>query len=215
MSTVRYPMDSHAVLRAYDRWAHVYDMSFALFIRPYHKRVINAVNQGRGAVLDVGVGTGAMLPYYKDHLEITGIDLSPAMLERAHRRVEKHDLDHVKELLVMDATKMDFPDAHFESVVAAFVMTVVPDPKEVLAELVRVCKPGGEVFILNHFGHDKGLRWLVERMIAPLSASLGWHPDMPIEVITENAKSNDLEFVSRREFRPFGIFTMLRFRKPA
>ena len=116
MSTVRYPMDSHAVLRAYDRWAHVYDMSFALFIRPYHKRVINEVNQGRGAVLDVGVGTGAMLPYYKDHLEITGIDLSPAMLERAHRRVEKHALDHVKELLVMDATKMDFPDAHFESV---------------------------------------------------------------------------------------------------
>ncbi len=212
MSVVRYPMDSYAVLRAYDRWAHVYDITFGLFIRPYHLRVIHEVNASEGTVLDVGVGTGAMLPYYQDHLEITGVDLSSAMLDRAHARVKKRSLSHVKDLLVMDATKMDFPDNHFNVVVAAFVMTVVPDPKQVLTELARVCKPGGEVFILNHFGHKKGLRWFVERMMAPLSSLLGWHPDMPIEVVTE---TNELELISRREFKPFGIFTMLRFRKPA
>lgn len=203
-------MATDDVVRAYNRWAPFYDKSFALFTHYYHRKMVEEINQCAGRVLDVGVGTGAQLPYYGKHLEVVGIDLSSAMLARARARVKKYQLNHIQHLVEGDATKMNFPDQSFDVISAAFVMSVVPDPQAVLQEIDRVLKPQGEIFILNHFRHEKGLRWFVERMMAPLSSVLGWHPDMPLEDVTENCPH---ELIARREFKPFGIFTMLRFRK--
>ncbi len=210
MSSVRYKMETGDVKRAYNRWAPFYDNSFALFTKPYHRKMVGEINQCAGKVLDVGVGTGAQLPYYSDHLEITGIDLSDSMLERARLRVERFNLSHVKELREMDATQTPFAASSFNVISAAFVMSVVPDPRAVLAEMDRVLAPGGDIFILNHFRHEKGLRWFVERMMAPLSSVLGWHPDMPMEEVVENCPH---QLVQQKEYKPFGIFTLLHFHK--
>ena len=210
MGSVRYKMEANDVVRAYNRWAPVYDNSFALFTRYYHRKMVQEINQCTGKVLDVGVGTGAQLPYYGKHLEITGIDLSPEMLKRAHKRVARYQLSNIRELVECDATKTHFAPQSFDVISAAFVMSVVPSPQAVLKEIDRVLAPNGDIFILNHFRHEKGLRWFFERMIAPLSSVLGWHPDMPLEQVIDNC-AHDL--MQKKEYRPFGIFTLLHFHK--
>ena len=207
---VRNRMTTQDVIRAYNRWASFYDKSFASLISHCHRKMMKEINQCSGRVLDIGVGTGIQLPYYGRHLEVIGIDLSPTMLEQARQKVLKHKLAHVKDLIEGDAAQTNFPDGHFRVISAAFVMSVVPDPQAVLKEIDRILQPQGDIFILNHFCKEKGFRRFIEKMVAPLCSSLGWHSDMPIEEIIDNCQHS---LISRHEFKPFGFFTMLRFRK--
>ncbi|MCH7511966.1 MAG: class I SAM-dependent methyltransferase, partial [Chloroflexi bacterium] len=98
------------------------------------------VHGRRRRVLEVGVGTGLSLPDYAHHLEIVGIDLSPEMLKKARERVGTEGLENVTGLHEMDAADLTFPADSFNTVVAMFVMTVVPDPERVMRELARVTK---------------------------------------------------------------------------
>lgn len=204
-------IDEQAVIKAYARWAPVYDWSFGPIADFGRKRAIDIINQREGTLLEVGVGTGVALPRYAPHLTITGIDLSPDMLRKARSRVRARKLKNIAGLYEMDASELRFEDAAFETVVAMYVMTVVPDPVKVLAELERVCKPGGEVIIVNHFAQDHGIRGRIERWMAPAARAIGWHPDFRIETITH---MTTLDLVETRSLKPMGLFTMLRFRKP-
>ena len=161
-------------------------------------------------MLEVGVGTGLSLPAYGRHLEIVGIDLSPEMLEKARERVAAEGLDNVTGLHEMDASDLKFPDASFDTVVAMYVMTVVPDPEKVMRELSRVCRPGGEVIIVNHFSAEEGMRGWVERRMAPFADKLGWRPVFDVERVLV---CEDLALMEKRGLRPWGLFTMMRFRK--
>ena len=138
-------IDEDAVRSAYRRWAPVYDHTFGRVAAEGRKHSVEIINQGKGRVLEVGVGTGLSLPAYGRHLEIVGIDLSPEMLEKARERVATERLANVTGLHEMDASDLKFPAASFDTVVAMYVMTVVPDPEKVMRELSRVCRPGGEV----------------------------------------------------------------------
>lgn len=205
-------IDEQSVLKAYARWAPVYDWSFGPIADFGRKRAINVINKRTGTLLEVGVGTGVALPRYAQHLSITGIDFSPDMLRKARQRTRARKLRNVAALYEMDASELKFDDASFDTVVAMYVMTVVPDAHKVLKELERVCAPGGEVIIVNHFAQDHGLRGLIERWMAPAARALGWHPDFRIETITD---MTTLDLVETRSLQPMGLFTMLRFRKAA
>jgi phosphatidylethanolamine/phosphatidyl-N-methylethanolamine N-methyltransferase len=203
-------IDEDAVRSAYRRWAPVYDHTFGLVAAEGRKHSVEVINQSKGRVLEVGVGTGLSLPTYGRHLEIVGIDLSPEMLEKARERVAAEGLDHVAELHEMDASDLKFPDAAFDTVVAMYVMTVVPDPEKVMRELSRVCRPGGEVIIVNHFSAEEGMRGWVERRMAPFADMLGWRPVFDVERVLV---CPDLTLMEKRGLRPWGLFTMMRFRK--
>ena len=128
--TVHTPIRTDDVRRSYARWAGHYDFTFALFGRKYIKQVVKRLNleiHGH-KVLDVGTGTGLSLPYFAPYVKVTGIDLSADMLARAHRRVMRHKLENISALLEMDAANMNFENSHFYSVLATFVMSVVPNP---------------------------------------------------------------------------------------
>ncbi|MEQ8281333.1 MAG: methyltransferase domain-containing protein [Parvibaculum sp.] len=204
-------IDEQSVLKAYARWAPVYDFSFGPIADAGRKRAIDIINRRDGSLLEVGVGTGVALPRYAPHLTVTGIDLSPDMLRIARQRVRERGLANIEALYEMDASELRFDDGAFDTVVAMYVMTVVPDPIQVLKELERVCAPGGEVLIVNHFAQDHGIRGWVESFMAPAARALGWHPDFRAETITDVAT---LELVETVSLKPFGLFTMLRFRKP-
>ena len=153
-------------------------------------------------MLEVGVGTGLSLPTYRRQLEIVGIDLSPEMLEKARERVAEEGLTNVTGLHEMDAGELKFPDASFDTVVAMYVMTVVPDPEKVMRELARVCRPGGEVLLVNHFSAaEEGMRGWVERRMAPFADKIGWRPVFDIERVMV---CEDLKLVEKRGLRPFG-----------
>jgi len=203
-------MDEAAVKSAYRRWAPVYDSTFGLVAAEGRKHAVEIINAGSGRVLEVGVGTGLSLPTYRRDLEIVGIDLSPEMLQKARERVAAEGLTNVTGLHEMDAGDLKFPDASFDTAVAMYVMTVVPEPEKVMRELARVCRPGGEVLIVNHFSTEEGMRGWVERRMAPFADKLGWRPVFDVERVLV---CGDLELIERRGLRPLGLFTMMRFRK--
>lgn len=203
-------VDAASVRYAYRRWAPVYDFTFGLVAEAGRKHAVQIINRRKGRVLEVGVGTGLSLPCYGSHLTITGIDLSPEMLAKAQDKVERNTLGNVAALHEMDAGALAFPDESFDTVVAMYVMTVVPEPERVMQELERVCAPGGEVILVNHFSEDEGMRSFVERRLAPFADLIGWHSVFELDRVLV---CDDLRLAERRSLRPFGLFTMLRFVK--
>jgi phosphatidylethanolamine/phosphatidyl-N-methylethanolamine N-methyltransferase len=206
-------MHLESILKTYARYAPVYDQTFGWLLSFRGRAMAAGVanrRPGSGKILEVGVGTGLSLSYYRPEHEVHGIDISPDMLARAEGRVQRRKLSHVSSLRIMDARSLEYSDNTFDTVVAAYVMSVVPEPDTVMREIERVCKPGGDVVIINHFASANGMRRNVESMLAPLSNKLGWRPDMPVEVILENTT---LREVGRRILPPLGMFTLLHLRK--
>jgi phosphatidylethanolamine/phosphatidyl-N-methylethanolamine N-methyltransferase len=203
-------MDDSDVISAYRRWAPVYDHTFGVVAAEGRKHAVEILNRSSGKILEVGVGTGLSLPTYKRSLDIVGIDLSPEMLVKAQERVFEKQLKNISGLHVMDASQLTFADNTFDTVVAMYVMTVVPDPEKVMRELARVCKPGGQVMLVNHFSQDDGMRGWIERRMAPFGDKLGWRPLFETSRVTV---CDDLKVMETQALRPFGLFTMMRFVK--
>ena len=208
-------LDNADVEAAYARWAPIYDLVFALVMRPGRRAAAAAVQCPGGRILDVGVGTGLELPMIDPATRVTGVDLSRPMLARARERVRRHRLDNVEGLLAMDAMRLGFADATFEAVVAPYVLTVVPDPWASLDEWVRVLKPGGEIVLVNHVGAERGPVAAIEAWLGRRTEALGWHPQFPWSTIGDwLAQRPGLRLVERRTLPPLGLFTLTRIAKP-
>jgi phosphatidylethanolamine/phosphatidyl-N-methylethanolamine N-methyltransferase len=204
-------LDNKHVKKSYARWAPVYDLVFELVLRPGRKAVAAAADRLGGHVLDVGVGTGLELPMFDRRTRLTGIDLSEPMLRHAQWRVRAKALGNVEGLVVMDAARLAFPDAHFDAVVAPYVLTVVPDPHGSLNELARVVKPGGEIILVNHVGSGQGPMAWIESVLAKCSAELGWQPEFAWSILGDWIDSTpSVRLVERRKLPPFGLFTLAR-----
>jgi ubiquinone/menaquinone biosynthesis C-methylase UbiE len=126
----------------YDRMEKMSERQFSLWRRMLWSQV-----QGP-QILEVGVGTGKNIPYYPSGMQITAIDLTPGMLNRARIRAVK--LNQNAELSLGDVQRLKFYDDSFDSAVATFVFCSVPDPILGLREMNRVVKPGGRILLLEH-----------------------------------------------------------------
>lgn len=199
-------MEIEAVSTAYARWAPVYDQTFGAVTQTGRKAAVGIINKRPGTVLEVGVGTGLALDYYAPHMKVSGIDFSEEMLDKARARKEEKGLSHVASLRQMDARQLDFPDDHFDSVAAMHVLSVVPEPERVMSEIARVCKPGGQVVITNHFKRETGALAAIERLAAPLSNLLGWHSDFAIDRVLQDSR---LTVDHTRGLPPLGMMTLL------
>src|SRR5919112_2900178 len=145
----------------YEKLAGWYDWVFGPTLHP--GRLVARDRMGIQAgdrILEVGVGTGINTSLYPRNCHVTGIDLSTSMLEKARERVAREGLRNVR-LLEMDAASLTFADDSFDIVYAPYLVSVVPDPVQVVREMRRVCKPGGKIIILNHFrSANATLSWL-------------------------------------------------------
>ncbi|MBD9528460.1 MULTISPECIES: class I SAM-dependent methyltransferase [Paracoccus] len=204
-------MDIKAVQASYSRWAPIYDGTFGALTNGGRKKAVGYINSRGGSVLEVGVGTGLSLQHYEPGMRVTGIDFSHEMLEKAREKVEKQNLTQVHELRQMDARSLDFPDDHFDTVAAMHVLSVVPEPEKVMAEIARVCKPGGKVVITNHFARSEGALAAIEKAFAPLANVIGWHSDFRIETVLGESC---LQLESRETIPPFMTFLVLGKRQP-
>ena len=202
-------MAADAITRTYRRWAPVYDATFGRVTAPGRRRATAHVNARGGRVLEVGVGTGLALGHYGDSVEVTGIDFSEEMLDQARAKVAERKLDRVGTLRQMDARTLDFSDDSFDAVVAMYLISVVPEPERVLAEMARVCKPDGEIVIVNHFAAEAGPLGRLERFLGPFADRMGWHADFDIANVLG---SGHVEEVERDRLAPMGLFTFLRLR---
>jgi phosphatidylethanolamine/phosphatidyl-N-methylethanolamine N-methyltransferase len=192
-------MQIEAVKAAYRRYANVYDALFGPVLQPGRKAVLSALQCRPGdRVLEVGVGTGLSLPLYPPSVRVTGIDVSGEMLEKARTRVNRRALTNVEGLHEMDAQAMDFPDASFDKIVAMYVVSVVQEPARLLSELHRVCKPDGEIFIVNHVRSTNPVVGALERSLARFSDTLGFHPDFELHSLVNG--SARVEHISNINF---------------
>jgi phosphatidylethanolamine/phosphatidyl-N-methylethanolamine N-methyltransferase len=207
-------IDNSTVVKAYARWAPVYDLVFGKVFERGRKASIAAAERIGGRILDVGIGTGISLLDYARSNRVVGVDYSEAMLRKAYERVCMHGLDHVAALAVMDAQRLGFADGYFDVVVAQYVITAVPDPERSLDEFTRVVRPGGEIILVNHLGAAVGLRRLFERGFAPIARRLGWRPEFPWERLAGwAAQHGGVRLVERRPMPPLGHFSLIRFER--
>ncbi|WP_103334565.1 class I SAM-dependent methyltransferase [Pseudotabrizicola formosa] len=206
-------MDIRAVRKSYARWAPIYDATFGRITKAGRRRAVSVLNGLGGRVLEVGVGTGLSLPAYRREVSVTGIDASAEMLEKAQQKVAELGLSNVEALRLMDARALEFSDSSFDHISALHIMSVVPEPERVMAEMTRVLRPCGTIVMVNHFARDpqdKGaLPWL-ERVFAPFADRLGWHSDFHRSTVTE---TRGLTLIEEVALPPFGMMTLMRFRK--
>jgi ubiquinone/menaquinone biosynthesis C-methylase UbiE len=206
--------DRQVMERAYARWAPVYDVLCGPAFINGRRAAARAARDVGGRVLEIGVGTGLSFDDYDECTEITGIDISEPMITRARARVESGRYPFVKELTVMDAHALAYRDASFDCVVGQFVITLVEDPERVLSECARVVRPGGQIILVNHLYSERGLAAAVERILARKAHALGLRPEFPFQRLADWAVSHGgAELIERRKVRPFGVYTLVRFRR--
>jgi phosphatidylethanolamine/phosphatidyl-N-methylethanolamine N-methyltransferase len=201
-------MDLRDTIRTYRLFSGSYDIVFGPVFHPGRKEAVRIANDRPGQrILEAGVGTGLSLPYFRSDSEVTGIDVSVEMLEKARHRVERQQLKHVVALHVMDAEHLEFEDNSFDAVLALYVASVVPSPARFAAEMRRVCIPGGTIVLVNHFTSENWALRFMEKRLAHLARHIGFHADFPLGAFLRESQ------LAAREIRPsnlFGYWRLLR-----
>lgn len=116
------------------------------------------------------MGTGKNLTYYPAGCNVTGIDLSPGMLEKA--KGKSRVLNLPAKLLEMDVQNMEFSDKSFDTVVATCVFCSVPDPLKGLKEIRWVCKPNGKIILLEHVRSENPLLGKIMDILDPITVKM-------------------------------------------
>jgi phosphatidylethanolamine/phosphatidyl-N-methylethanolamine N-methyltransferase len=165
----------------YQRLAPFYDVIYGAMLQPGRRRAMARLAPRAGeSILEVGAGTGVGLVEYRPDCRVVAIDLSMPMLARARARLTRHRVHHVA-VCRMDAMRLGFPDACFDAVYAPYLINVVPDPIRVAREMLRVCRPGGRLVLLNHFDGIDGADRVTTRIagrVAAILTGVNWHLDL-------------------------------------
>jgi ubiquinone/menaquinone biosynthesis C-methylase UbiE len=164
-----------------------------------------------GDVLEIGIGTGRNLAYYPPKgVEVTGIDLSSAMLAVARRRAD--ELGRKVVLRNVDAERLEFPDEHFETIVITLVLCTIPNDGQAVAEAKRVLRPGGRLLLLEHVRSPHRIVRGGQRLLAPLF--FRFHGDHLLREPLEGVRAEGFEVEKIHRSR-CGIIEKLVAKKPA
>jgi ubiquinone/menaquinone biosynthesis C-methylase UbiE len=165
---------SHPIVAAiYDAAMSLQDMAG---LRPQRLRATHAA---RGRVLEVGVGTGWNLRFYRNADEVVGVDPDPHMLARARGRLDEAPCPAT--LVEGDGQALPFDDASFDTVVSSLSLCTILDPAAALREIHRVLRPGGQLVFLEHTRSPRPRLARLQNRITPLWRRVagGCHPNRP------------------------------------
>lgn len=155
-------MDEHKTWLAgvFDRASPTYDRVGGAYHEHFARRLVDLAGIAPGSdLLDVACGRGAVLLAAASTAgSLTGIDVSPAMIERAAADLRAAGVDGCR-LRVMDAEHLEFPDAGFDALTAAFMLSFLPHPDRAAAEFRRVLRPGGRIAVSTWAEDDDRWAW--------------------------------------------------------
>jgi ubiquinone/menaquinone biosynthesis C-methylase UbiE len=199
------------VRRHYDRSAGSYDRIISWAEKALFGGAREWVcSQARGEVLEIAVGTGRNFPFYPEGVRLTGIELSPKMLNLARRRAR--ELGRDADLRVGDAHNLPFLDASFDTVVVTLALCTIPDDRRALAEAARVLRPGGQLLLLEHVRSPVLPVRLLQRVLEPLTLLLD-HDHLLREPLRHVEDAGLV--VERFESSKLGMVERLQASKPA
>jgi ubiquinone/menaquinone biosynthesis C-methylase UbiE len=160
--------ETERVRRIQDKEAPRYDRQMGFFDRVLFAGGREwACSQVSGEVLELAIGTGRNLPYYPDHVRLTGIELSPQMLEIGRKRAA--ELGRDVDLRIGDAQALEFDDQSFDAMIITFGLCTIPDDHRAATEAYRVLRPGGRLVLVEHVRSPSFPVRAVQRAIDPLS----------------------------------------------
>jgi phosphatidylethanolamine/phosphatidyl-N-methylethanolamine N-methyltransferase len=192
--------------RLYRELVPAYEAFWPMIAKKRIRRAIGNLGLQSGQqVLEVGVGTGMSLSAYPKDVDVIGVDLSTDMLMQAQRQIAEERWARIS-VLQMNAEQLDFHDSSFDVVTSFHVISVVSNPRRMMLEMLRVCKPGGRILIVNHFRSPNP--WIA-RMVDSAGAvtrHLGWRTDLDLQEIVSEMP---LRVERRYKTSPTSLFTIL------
>jgi ubiquinone/menaquinone biosynthesis C-methylase UbiE len=161
-------MNRSTIEAIYDKQAKSYDRTVGLtenfLLGDFRERFAQSL---RGESLEIAIGSGLNLPYYGESVtSATGVDLSSKMLVMARKRAESLGL--ALDLAQMDAEQLGFADDSFDTVAISLALCTTPNPRAVLSEMARVCRPNGHIVFLEHINSPNRLASAVLRLLSPM-----------------------------------------------
>ena len=162
------PTDNVNARKKYQRIARFYDLLDLPFEYRRYVALRGQLFDGTGGrILDAGIGTGRNIAFYPPGAEVTGIDLSSAMLGRAAKRRDR--LGASVDLLEMDILHTSFPARHFDAIVTSFLFCVLDETQQLpaLREMRRICKPTGSIRILEYSLSEMPVKRFMMRLWEP------------------------------------------------
>jgi len=195
----------------WDEAAPRYDRQIAFLERHWFTGAREWVcSRARGRVLEIAIGTGRNLPFYRPDVTITGLELSTEMLAIARKRAA--ELGRPADLREGDAHRLPFADGSFDTVLCALSLCAIPDPARAIGEMKRVLAPGGTLLLVDHvrssFAPLRAAQWLVERVTIRTAGEHFTRRQLPIvraqgfEIAeTERLKAGTVERIHARKPR--------------
>jgi ubiquinone/menaquinone biosynthesis C-methylase UbiE len=199
--------------RAWDRQAESYDKQIDWFER----RVIGSDNRAwacsraGGKVLEVAIGTGLNIASYPPDVRLTGVDLSPAMLQIARRRAD--DLGRSVDLREGDAHELPFEDSSFDTVVCTFSLCNIPDVERAVTEMKRVLRPDGKLVLVDHIRSSNVVVFAIQKLIEFVSVRMDG--DYMTRRPSEQVRRAGFAVDEQERFRLGGIVERHSARKPS
>jgi phosphatidylethanolamine/phosphatidyl-N-methylethanolamine N-methyltransferase len=177
-------MEDKRNLQIYRTWAPIYDAVMRPVYGRARRRAIELLNLQAGEkVLIPGIGTGLDLPFIPPGVQLTGIDLSPAMLGKARAKAAGRSITFA----LMNAQALQFPDRAFDVVILNLILSVVPDGATAFAEAWRVLRPGGRLAIFDKFLPEGGKLSPLRNLLGHALRSIGTDPNRRLSEILGGA----------------------------
>lgn len=205
------PEETERIRRIYEKEAPRFDRSMGRWDRILFTETREWVcSQASGEVLEIAIGTARNLPFYPADVRLTGVELSPAMIDLARKRAE--ELGREVDLRLGDAEALEFADESFDTVICTYSLCTIPDDRAAVREAKRVLRPGGKFVLAEHVRSPVGVVRAIERLIEPLAIRFGGDhlTREPLEHL--EAEGFTVEAVERSKL---GIVELVRAQKPS
>jgi ubiquinone/menaquinone biosynthesis C-methylase UbiE len=145
-------MEKQEIRQKYDQAASWYDWADALpevlGVWWLRRKLLRRVGRTTGQVLEVACGTGKNFRFYPSATDLVAVDLSQKMLETARQRARTLGLEVV--FATMDGEQLAIRDRSVDTVLSSLTLCTFPNPINALQEMSRVCRPEGQILLLEH-----------------------------------------------------------------
>ena len=206
-------MTKESIWNVYDRYGQFYDFTFGRILDPGRKKAVNLMNvKSNQKIIEFGIGTGLSFKHYPKSIkiEMTGIDLSKKMLNKAQIRSRKFQNLNIT-LKNLDGENTHFEDASFDKVVLMYVYSVTANPEKIITEALRICKDDGSIYIVNHFSQSNGRNLSVfEKIISSSTTKIGFRSDFSYKKYIEHL---DLKIESIESANIFALTKVIHLKK--